>query len=116
MVVAVTSPAHNQPKTAIGYNEANGYSIGLPFWDDSSGKREVRLDFVEFSHADARLIAAAPDLLKALEECQRFLNDLTDPDKKASGPNIIASFGNALALNGRVHAALSSARATGGTE
>lgn len=66
--------------------------------------------------ANARLIAAAPDLVKAMDECQRFLNDLTDPDKKASGPNIIASFGNAIALSSKVRAALSAARATGGTE
>lgn len=61
----------------------------------------------------AHLIAAAPDLVKVLEECSNFLRDLTDPDKKASGPNIIATFGNALALSTKVTAALAAAKTTG---
>lgn len=48
-----------------GYRDDAGHCIAYPFRDDAPG--EVRLDFVCFSHADARLIAAAPDLLEALK-------------------------------------------------
>ncbi|WP_425991304.1 hypothetical protein [Afipia sp. DC4300-2b1] len=40
--------------------------------------------------ANARLIAAAPDLLNALEACQRVLADLTGGDKTLSTINIYA--------------------------
>lgn len=64
----------------------------------------VRSD--EEAAANARLIAAAPDLLAVLDECRSFLTDLTNPDTKASGPAIIASFTNAVALGVKVDAAL----------
>jgi hypothetical protein len=50
-------------------------------------------------------------MLAALDECRTFLNDLTNPDAKASGPAIIASFTNAVALSAKVRAAI--ALATG---
>jgi hypothetical protein len=61
--------------------------------------------------ANADLIAAAPDMLAALDECKTFLDDLTNPDARASGPAIVASFTNAVALNVKVRSAL--AKATG---
>lgn len=59
---------------------------------------------------DACLISAAPDLLSVLEECNTFLDDLTKPDAKASGPAIIASYANAIALNMKIGKVLSQAR------
>lgn len=82
-------------------------------YDDGKGERLTAEDL-----ANARLIAAAPDLLAALEDCNTFLDDLTKPDAKASGPAIIASYANAIALNMKVGKILSKARpkAEGGAE
>ena len=76
-MVVSDSPTLGQ---AICYEPKNGYSIGLPFWDDSTGKREIRFDFVEFSHGDAAFIVEACNnharltreneaMRKALEDC-----------------------------------------------
>lgn len=74
MVVVSAPPALNQPETAIAYKPENGYSVALPFFDDSNGRKEVRYDFVCFSHADAALIVHSvnllPELVKALERVQ----------------------------------------------
>jgi len=60
---------------------------------------------VNSHEANEAKIAAA---VKALEECQTLLSDLTNPDVKATGPAIIASFANAVILLRKVDATLSS--------
>lgn len=66
VVLTTVKPARNDLRIpAFGYDESRGYSVGYPFIDDVKG---VRLDFVCFSHADAHVIAAGPDLLAALEQ------------------------------------------------
>lgn len=54
--------------------------------------------------------ASGAPVVSVLKECLTFLNDLTDPDGKATGSNIIATFANAIALRSKVAAALASAR------
>ena len=55
----------------------------------------------------AHLIAAAPDLVKALESCQRVLADLVGGDKSLSTINIYAQ---AVEAELKARAALSSSR------
>lgn len=63
-VIAPTQPGRNDSRIpAYGYDEERGYCIAYPFLEDTGN---VRLDFVCFSHEDARLIAAAPELLAEL--------------------------------------------------
>lgn len=57
--------------------------------------------------ANARLIAAAPDLVKALESCQCVLADLVGGDKSLSTINIYAQ---AVKAELKARAALSSSR------
>lgn len=70
IVLAQAQPAQNRRNpVAYGYDPKNGYSIALPFtYEERDGKQITRGDFVEFSHDDARLIAAAPDMLAALKD------------------------------------------------
>jgi hypothetical protein len=64
-VVCPSKPRRNDTRIpAYGYDESNGHCVGYPFINDDGS---TRLDFVDFSHADARLIAAAPELLAALK-------------------------------------------------
>jgi hypothetical protein len=65
-VVSAAEPARNDTRIPpYGYRAELGYCIGYPFIDDD---RSVRHDFVNFSHADAKLIAAAPELLATLQK------------------------------------------------
>lgn len=65
-------PRHNNTAApTYGYREDGDYCIAAPFKDDAG---MVRPDFVSFSHEDARLIAASPTLLEALE---RFVANYT---------------------------------------
>lgn len=60
---------------AYAYKHENGYCIAHPFADDSAtNPDDVRWDFVCFSHADARLIATAPDMLDALRAAEKDLS------------------------------------------
>ena len=91
--------------TSEGRRVANTALPDMPkAWDEL--KRQAVIDAAFIAHA----WNCHDDLVKALEECGKFLRDLTDPDKKASGPNIIATFGNALALGTKVAAALAAAK------
>lgn len=66
VVLTRTEPQRNDNRIpSYGYGANGGHSIGYPFVEDDG---RVRFDFVCFSHDDARLIAAAPDLLAALRE------------------------------------------------
>jgi hypothetical protein len=63
VVLCQSKPARNDTRIpSYGYRDSDGHSIAYPFIDDQGC---ARLDFVCFSHADARLIAAAPELLAA---------------------------------------------------
>ena len=42
---------------------------------------------VQVAEADARLIAAAPDLIDALEECAEYFDDRADVNWEGDGPN-----------------------------
>lgn len=58
-------PRHNNTAApTYGYREDGDYCIATPFKDDGG---LVRPDFVSFSHDDARLIAASPTLLEAVQ-------------------------------------------------
>lgn len=63
-VITQTEPSRNDTRIPpYGHRPEMGYCLGYPFIEED---RSVRYDFVCFSHDDARLIAAAPDLLAAL--------------------------------------------------
>jgi hypothetical protein len=54
-VIAATEPARNDSRVpAYAYDPAQGYCLAYPFTEDDG---LVRLDFVRFSHEDARFIA-----------------------------------------------------------
>lgn len=64
-VLCETKPRHNGTGTTeFGYVEGRGHCIARAFTDDGG---MLRRDFVCFSHDDARLIAAAPELLKVAQ-------------------------------------------------
>ncbi len=70
-VLTPTMPPKNDTRSmvAYGYRDEAGYCIAHPFLYQvapSDQREETRMDFVCFGHADARLIAAAPDLAAAL--------------------------------------------------
>jgi len=71
-------------------------------YDDGKGERLTYED-----HANARLIAAAPDLVKALTHCQRVLADLVGGDKSLSTINIYAQ---AVEAESKARAILSATR------
>lgn len=76
-VIANLSPPRNDTRIpAYGYDNSNGFCIGYPFLGEDV--REVRPDFVCFSHADAHLIAAAPDLYAGLK---RAIGAIRDAEK-----------------------------------
>lgn len=65
-VLCATRPGRNDTRIpAYGYREGGEHSLGYPFIEDDG---RVRWDFVCFSHEDARLIAAAPELVEALAD------------------------------------------------
>lgn len=68
VVLSSTEPSRNDTRiSAYGYRGSPLFSIGYPFLDDEG---KARYDFVCFSHEDAHLIAAAPELLEA---CRRII-------------------------------------------
>lgn len=84
-VICPSKPPRNDTRIpAYAYDENRGHCIGYPFIEDDG---RTRLDFVNFAHDDARLIAAAPEMLAAL---QRTLNWLAsypgDACMGADGP------------------------------
>lgn len=81
VVITPTKPERNDNQIpAYGYRVELGYSVAYPFTDDHG---LVRWDFVCFSHADAKLIAAAPDLLAVLDELEGSFDQQTYADKVA---------------------------------
>jgi len=78
--------------------------------DVAGGQEQI----AQAGEGDAAFIVQAVNnfdtLIEVLEDCRKFLSDLTAPDAKASSPNIIASYGNALSLGSKVAAALASSR------
>lgn len=65
VVLCPSKPRRNDTRIpAYGYDDAQGHSVAYPFIQDDGG---TRLDFVCFSHADAHLIAAAPEMLAMLK-------------------------------------------------
>ncbi|MBY4639679.1 hypothetical protein K6L44_06640 [Gluconacetobacter entanii] len=66
-VLTTVRPRHNNLSApAYGYREGSDYCIAATFRPEPG--EPARDDFVCFSHADARLIAAAPDLYEALSD------------------------------------------------
>jgi hypothetical protein len=87
-----------QPKHANGWWVVSTDPEGCDGVDDSGDGG--------FEEANARLIAAAPEMLEALKECAEYLG----PPEVTQYPNVQASVVNALIRN--VRAAI--AKATGG--
>ena len=67
-VVAKTLPPRNERRSEVPYGYAgDDFCIGYPFVDDDRPDScGVRYDFISFGHADAQLVAAAPDLHREL--------------------------------------------------
>lgn len=71
-VVADTMPKRNDARChfAYGYEVDGKYCVGYPVLGGDGGEQGLltpRLDYIHFSHADAHLISAAPDMYEALE-------------------------------------------------
>ncbi len=89
-VIMPAKPAYFDPhRVPYAYDEDRGFCVGEPFIEDDG---RTRLDFVCFSHEDARLIAAAPELYGALkfilafyEEGQTYLDTEAWKCAEASG-------------------------------
>lgn len=85
VVLSSVEPSRNDSRIPeYGYTFELLFSIGYPFLDE---RGRARHDFVCFSHEDARLIAAAPELLEA---AKRVL--------AASDPDIPGSPGSPLEM------------------
>lgn len=64
-VLAGTQPRRNDTRIpAYGYNEAEGHCLAYPFTDDDG---HARLDFVCFSHDDARRLVACWNFCEGVE-------------------------------------------------
>ena len=76
-VLAPVLPPRNDRRCeeAYGYR-GETFCIAYPFLE-GEGKPETRLDFVSFGHADARAIAAVPELFAAIEAQAREIAALT---------------------------------------
>lgn len=71
-VVTPSLPGRNDTRAKVGYGYRDDeFCIAYPFLDDDNNPR---MDFVCFDHADAKLIAAAPDLLAMLKVAQLWLD------------------------------------------
>lgn len=82
-VVAPTMPGRNDRRSEVtyGYKEGGDYCIAYPFMyqvEPGKSDEQARMDFVCFSHADARLIAAAPDMLAALKKASQLASIACD--------------------------------------
>ncbi|HEX7638171.1 MAG TPA: hypothetical protein VF457_07240 [Burkholderiaceae bacterium] len=106
-VVAPSQPRRNDTSVPpFGYDESRGHCIAYPFIDDDG---RTRKDFVCFSHDDARLIAAAPELLGALQ----FLLNVQGADQMSDvSLEMKADEGDAY-YSAVLHARAAIARATG---
>lgn len=73
-VVSATKPLRNDRRIPpYAYDEANGHCIAYPFVEDDG---KPRMDFVCFSHDDARLVAEAGNAWSATGLTPRQLADL----------------------------------------
>lgn len=66
-VIRSGKPKYANGRSPYAFDESRGYCVAYPFVD---GENHVRHDFVCFDHEDARLFAAAPELLEA---CRRII-------------------------------------------
>lgn len=99
-VVSDVKPERNDTRIpAFGYNDDLGHCIAYPFIGDDG---IIRRDFVCFSHDDARLIAAAPDLFEALKKVDAWLVGLSYPSEPLGEfpkAEVRAAIAKALPLN-----------------
>jgi hypothetical protein len=79
-VVSMTQPMRADTRIgAYGYDPRRGHCIGYPFIEDDG--KVKRIDFVCFSHEDARLIAAAPDMYTILDELEEAFDKEIYPEQ-----------------------------------
>lgn len=71
-VLVSDRPRYNNTATpAYGYRDNGPFCVATIFQEDSG---HIRRDFVTFSHNDAHLIAAAPELYEALDHLVKTLD------------------------------------------
>ena len=61
------------------------------------------------SIADARLIAAAPEMFEALRHCQKVLAAMVSPDATVTGAGIMSAFAQCVEAESKARATLSKA-------
>ena len=85
-----------------------------PMWNDSTKQQNacyclfnVRVDDEETANSNARLIAAAPDLLEALKALLDYANDYSDAmAKEGKGAEQLGTLADSVSVAGMARAAI----------
>lgn len=81
-VLVPVRPRYNNTATpSYGYRDGGPFCVATLFQEDGG---HIRRDFVTFSHDDAHLIAAAPELYEALKALIKECDMCGHPDEPES--------------------------------